>query len=93
MASPLLTGANLHQTVRRSYDLDLLGTHSKVYALAEALRARYLDYHDYAYYHILVGSTPCEGTRWDDFPGGELQQFLNELATHLESEGPSAPAP
>jgi len=79
-AQLLLTRDNLRRLLLAAYTRDVLGTHARICVLAKSLRERYRDWHRYGYYHVLVGSTPPEGLRWDDLPGGEIRAFLEELA-------------
>lgn len=59
----------------------------RVVQKAKELREKYPNYTQYQIYHLLIGSTPPEGTDiYEDFPGDDsVVEFLKKLKSEFSS--------
>ena len=62
---------------------DILSFHDRVFGKAKELRDKYPDYEDYKLYHLLIGSTVYDRSKFD-FPGEDsIIKFLEDKISDL----------
>ena len=68
---------------------DILSFHDKVISKARELESIYPDYSDYELYHLLIGSTIDDRSKFD-FPGEDsVQKFIDAEFEKLETRPPA----